>query len=252
MKNHSKNKSGIPALLPVRTVKYGLIPAIFILCSLSSYAWKAKSDTTLYAGVWGGASYAKITGYTQTTTPLIGKAFGLQFCYQPSREITIKTGVGFIPKGFIKETEYFDIYNNSVGLFETAYSFDYVNVPLGFSYNLGRRKFNIYLSGGIDIDILLKQSTFAKNLPEQVNGNEVVRFDSENTDLYKKLNFGLYVGGGIEYRIKPNIIVFADVKYMHGLNNILAVDSDYIFKQRPVVAGIGLRIGIPVKYSVEG
>ncbi len=229
---------------------YLLLITFFVLSSLNSFAWRAKSDTTIYAGAWGGVSYAKIMGYTQPTTPLIGKAFGLQFCYQPNREITLKTGFAFIPKGFIKENEYFDIYNTSVGFYETDYNFNYLNIPLGFSYNLGRNKFNIYLSAGVDIDILLKESTMAKNLPERVNGIEVVNFNSDNTELYKKLNFGVYIGGGIDYRIKPNIIAFADIKYMVGLNNILAGNSIYIFKQRPVVVGIGIKFGIPLKYSV--
>jgi len=174
----------------------------------------------------------------------------LQFCYQPNREISLKTGFGFIQKGFISDLEYFDIYNNSIGFFPTNYAFNYLNVPLGFSYNLGRKKFNIYISAGFDIDLLLKQRTYAVNLPSSFNGNEVVNFNSENTDSYKKINFGVYIGGGLEYRIKPNIIVFADLKYMHGINNILDVSSIYNVKQRPVVAGIGLKIGIPLRYSV--
>lgn len=221
---------------------------IAVFASLSSFAWKAKTDTTVYAGVWGGASYARIMGYTQTTTPLIRKAFGLQFTYQPTREITLKTGLGFIPKGFVAEVEYWDIYNNSIGFFPTNYSFNYLNVPVTLSYNLGQKKFNIYLSLGLDFDILLKQETYA-DLPSESNGIEIVNINAINTEQYKSFNFGIHLGGGIEYRIKPNIIAFADVKYMHGLNNVLNVNSIYSLKQRPVVAGIGIRFGIPITYG---
>jgi hypothetical protein len=226
-----------------------LLLFVFVLTSLSTYAWKAKSDTTLYAGVWGGPSYAKITGYSGST-PLWGRSWGLQLCYQPNREISIKTGFGLIQKGFFSELEYFDVYNNSIGYYSTAYAFNYLNIPLGFSYNLGRNKFNIYLSAGFDIDLLLKQRTYAVNLPTSVSGNDVIGLDRENTDTYKLLNLGVYIGGGLEYRIKPNIIVFADSKYMHGLNNILAVNSIYNIKQRPLVFSIGIKFGIPVTYSV--
>lgn len=227
-----------------------LLLFIFVLTSLSSYAWKVKSDTTLYAGVWGGPSYAKVMGYIGTT-PLWGRAYGLQFCYQPNREISLKTGIGFIQKGFIAELEYFDAHYSSIGYYSTSYTFNYLNIPLGFSYNLGRNKFNVYLSLGFDVDILLKERTYAINLPTSVNGNDVQRIVIQNTDIYKKFNLGVYIGGGIEYRIKPNIIAFADAKYMHGLNNILDVNTRYIVKQRPIVASIGIKFGIPLQYSVS-
>lgn len=226
-----------------------LIFLVLSFVNISSYAWKAKSDTTVYAGVWGGMSYANISGYSYTST-LWGKDWGLQFCYQPNREISLKTGFGFIQKGFISDFEYFDIYYNSIGFFPTIFAFKYLNIPLGFSYNLGRNKFNIYISAGLDIDILLRQKTSAINLPTTYNGNEVENIETDNTDSYKMLNFGVYIGGGLEYRIKPNIIVFADMKYMHGINNILDVSSIYNVKQRPMVAGIGIKIGIPLRYSV--
>ena len=178
-----------------------IILAVF--ASLNSFAWKAKTDTTVYAGVWGGASYARIMGYTQTTTPLISKAFGLQFTYQPTREISIKTGLGFIPKGFVSDVEYWNIYNSSVGFFPTNYSFNYLNVPVSLSYNLGQKKFNIYLSLGLDFDILLKQETYA-DLPSEINGVEIVNINAINTDLYKSFNLGVHLGGGIEYRFKSN------------------------------------------------
>lgn len=235
----------------LKSIKHTFFFVVFMSVCFSANAWKARSDTTIYAGAWGGASYAKIMGYTGTT-PLMGKAFGFQFCFQPNREISLKTGIGFIPKGFTKDYEYFDIYNNSVGFFATNYQFNYLNVPIGFSYNLGRNKFNVYLSLGIDIDILMKQITTAPLLPTLVNGNEVVNINTGNTDIYKLINLGVHVGGGVEYRIKPNIIAFADVKYMHGLNNILSVESIYSLKQRPLVVGIGFRIGIPLTTSVEG
>lgn len=225
---------------------YILLITIGLLFSVNSFAWKLKTDTLVYAGAWGGASYARIMGYTATTTPLIGKAFGAKFWLQPNREFSFNTGVAFIQKGFVTDIEYFNIYASSVGFFATNYSFNYINIPLGLNYNLGRNKFNIYLSAGIDIDLLLKQETYSPLVPAESNGVEVVNINAENTENYKTFNFGVYIGGGVEYRIKPNLIAFADVKYMHGTNNILAVNSIYNLKQRPIVAGLGVRFGIPI------
>ncbi len=226
-----------------------LILIALSVLALNTFAWKIKSDSTIYAGAWGGASYAKIMGYPGTS-PLMGSAYGVKFWLQPNREFSFNTGIGFIQKGYVGPMEYFNIYNSSVGSFDTNFKFNYLNIPLGLNYNLGRKKFNIYLSAGIDIDILLKQQTYHTSLvPEKMNNIEIVRIDSDNTEIYKKFNFGVYIGGGLEYRFKPNFIVFADVKYMHGTNDILNVNSIYILKQRPIVFGLGIRIGIPVTYG---
>jgi hypothetical protein len=224
-----------------------LLIALGLLFSVNSFAWKLRTDTLVYAGAWGGASYARLMGYTQPTFPLTGSAYGVKFWLQPTREYSISTGIALINKGYMAEIEHFNIYNNSIGFFPTNYSFSYLNIPFSLNYNLGRNRFNIYLKAGIDIDILLKQHSYSTSqVPEKVDGIDVNRIDSENTDIYKKINFSVHIGGGIEYRFKPNIIAFGDVKYMHGLNNILAVNSIYNLKQRPIVFGLGIRIGIPI------
>jgi len=225
-----------------------LILIALSLLVLNTFAWKIKSDSTIYAGAWGGASYAKIMGYAGTT-PLMGSAFGVKFWLQPNREFSFSTGIGFIQKGYVAQVKYLNVYSDSIGMFDTNFKFNYLNIPFGVNYNLGRNKFNVYLSAGIDIDILLKQTTFCPNLPISVDGAGIINTNGENTEIYKKLNFGIYIGGGLEYRFKPNFIVFADVKYMHGINDILDVNSIYILKQRPIVFGLGIRIGIPVTYG---
>ena len=217
--------------------------------SIQSFAWTIRSDSTIYVGAWGGASYARIMGYPNAPLPLIGNSFGLIFAYHANQEITLKSGISFIQKGFISSNEYFDVYNTTIGLYPTTYKFKYLNIPIVASYNLGRRKFNVYLSAGFDIDFLLEQNTYAELPLETDAGVAIDPFNIINTVSYKKINFGINVGGGMEYKIKPNIIVFLDVKYMYGLNNILNVNSDYNLKQRPIVANLGIRFGIPIKSS---
>ncbi|MDD4150398.1 MAG: porin family protein [Bacteroidales bacterium] len=225
-----------------------LILVILSALVLNTYAWKVKTDSTFYAGAWGGASYAKIMGYPNTT-PLMGSAFGVKFWLQPNREFSFSTGIGFIQKGYVAQVTYVNTNDVLIGELDTDFKFKYLNIPLGVNYNLGRNKFNIYLSAGIDIDILLKQSLYCPEVSSLLKDGEFVNINWENTEYYKKLNFGVYIGGGVEYRFKPNFIVFADVKYMHGINNIYNVDVDYHPKHRPLVFGLGIRIGIPVTYG---
>ncbi|MDD2635660.1 MAG: porin family protein [Bacteroidales bacterium] len=224
------------------------ILAILSALVLNTYAWKVKTDSTFYAGAWGGASYAKIMGYPNTT-PLLGSAFGVKFWLQPNREFSFSTGLAFIQKGYVSQVEYVNTNNGLIGKLDTDFIFNYLNIPLGVNYNLGRNKFNIYLSAGIDIDILLKQSLDCPEVLYLLEDGESVDITWENTEIYKKFNFGVYIGGGLEYRFKPNFIVFADVKYMHGINDSYNVKVDYRLKHRPLVFGLGIRIGIPVTYG---
>ena len=168
----------------VNNIKYLLVFALSLV-AFNANAWKVKTDTTVYAGVWGGASYAKIMGYPQAMNPLIGMSYGLQFSYQPTREISIKTGIGFIPKGCVSDKEYFDIYDTSIGFFPTNHGFSYINIPFTLSYNLGQKKFNVYLSLGLDLDFLIKQETSSNDVPREYNGIEISNTNSINTDLYR-------------------------------------------------------------------
>ncbi len=223
--------------------------ALFLSISASSFGWKFKTDSLVYAGAWGGTSYARIMGYLEPTKPLLGKAFGIKICIEPQREYNFNTGIAFIEKGFISDIDHYDVYGTGIGKYPVHNLFSYINIPLGINYNLGKKKFNVYISGGFDFDILLKQKAYSNNVPDKYNGIEVLKINTENTDSYKKFNFGLYVGVGVEYRFKPNIIAFADIKYMYGVNNILSINTYFDYKQRPITTGLGIKIGIPINLS---
>lgn len=221
---------------------------LFLSICLNSYAWKVNSDSTLFVGTWGGFSFSKISGYPITISPYNGLCGGISIVFAANPEFAFRSGFSIINKGFCYYNSYFDIYNNPIGNYKTFNKFSYITIPADFSFNLGRKKFNIFLSAGFHIGFLTKQNTYA-NLPETFNGNEVVPINVENTDAFKKINMGLNVGGGIEYKIKPNFIVYAEIKYEHGLIDLYTFDSDYIIKHRNYYVGIGVRFGIPISYS---
>ncbi len=199
------------------------ITLCFTIISTCSFAWVGKSDSTVYVGLWGGISHSNIFGYSSTASALNLYAGGLSFSYQPNREITFRSGIGLLQKGFNDILITDNIDNDSI---ETDFIFNYINVPLSVSLNLGRKAFNVYILGGIDFDFLL---------------------DYKNQLNYSRLNFGFHIGGGIEYRLKPNIIFFADAKRMHGVRNIFNINDKYVGKYRNITASVGVRFGIPIR-----
>ncbi|MDD3860004.1 MAG: porin family protein [Bacteroidales bacterium] len=224
-----------------------LFLVLFPIC-LNSYAWKVNSDSTLYVGLWGGYSFSKISGYPLNISPYNGLCGGVSIVFAANPEFAFRSGFSIINKGFCYYNAYFDIYHNPIGNYKTFNKFTYLTIPADVSFNLGRKKFNVFLSAGFHIGFLTKQNTYA-NLPTTFNGNEVVPINVDNTEAFKKVNIGINAGGGIEYKIKSNLVVYAEIKYEHGLVNLYAIDTQYIIKHRNYYAGVGVRIGIPITYS---
>lgn len=228
---------------------------VFIICFLTQLtlsAWEIKSDTTLFWGIRGGSSYARIIGYDGRNMPLLAYHGGILVFYQPKREYTLKTGINFVQKGFSHDLQYFTVSGLSAGYYKTAFRFDYLNIPLNFIYNFSSKRFNLFLVFGIDIDFLLKQKIFSNDVPNFFNNEIVVYTPAEGTEFYKKLNLSLSLGAGIEYRIKNNFIPFIELYYMHGITDSYNINNFiYFMKHRPILLSIGIRLGIPIKYSVS-
>lgn len=230
-------------------IKIILLVILTLFIAGKSFAWKAKSDTTLYVSPWGGASYANIMGYTNPTFSFTDWCAGVDVEYKFSQEIALKSGISLINKGFKINNEYFDVLGGSIGEYPTTHQFRYLTIPIKGVYNFGKRKFNVWISAGFNLGFLTKQHTYA-NLPSSSSGVDVDPFDFDNSAIYKKINLSFVAGLGVEYKIKPNIIVFGEINYDKGLTEILKVDSDYMLKHKGYYAGIGLKIGIPLTFSV--
>ena len=224
---------------------------LFILFSFNLKAWEVRSDSTLYINPWAGISYSNIMGFAQNASSLIALSYGIELEYRFNPELAFKSGVLLLNKGNKYLNEYFDIENNPIGEFKTYNKFQYLSTPFLLTYNFGRKKFNVFLDAGLSFNFLLEEKTFA-NLPEFFNGVRVNPIDVRNTEAYKTFNFAFNLGFGFEYKIKPNILVFAQARYDHGVNKILKANTSYIFKHRGYYIGIGLKFGIPIKYSVAG
>ncbi|MDR2009065.1 MAG: PorT family protein [Bacteroidales bacterium] len=226
-----------------------LLILLLICLSLKLFSWEVRSDSTIFLGAFGNYGFSKIIGYPGDINYMVKPGGGLVFTYNIHQEISLKSGLSFINNGFSVNQKFYDTMGDSIGNYKTYNEYTYLGIPLEFSYNLGRNRFNVYLSAGIEFNFLLKQHTYAK-LPSENNGVPINPYDINNKDLYKTFDFGFLFGIGGEYKIKPNIVVFTEVKYYNGLRNFLKNNTEYIFKHRGYSVYAGIRFGIPLRYSI--
>jgi opacity protein-like surface antigen len=219
---------------------------LLVCISLKSFSWEVKSDSTIFLGVKGSYRFSKIIGYPGEINYLIRPEAGVVFTYNMHRELSLKSGLMLVNNGFSFESVFYDMID-TIGIYKVYSEFSYMGIPLDFSYNFGRKKFNVFISAGMEFNFLLKQRSHA-NLPAENNGIPVEPYNVDNIDLYKSFDFGFSLGTGCEYKIKPNIVIFAEAKYHCGIRNFLNNNPSYTFKHRSYSTSIGIRFGIPLIY----
>jgi opacity protein-like surface antigen len=224
---------------------------VLLIISVHAFAYERKSDTTLHVSASGGITYNTLRNYYNDYQYRL--AYNIHFFaeWQPTREFALRGGLSLLNKGFRQTASFSNIYNESFDTIQSI-SLTYLNIPLSVNYHFGKR-FNPYIGVGINFGILIHARQFAR-LPETYNGAAVEPFEIDVKDTYNSIEFSLHALAGIEYRLKPNISVFAEVRYDYGLSNIFKgnniVGGNHV-KNNCIVSNIGVKIGIPIKYYVS-
>lgn len=233
-------------------MKQILITTLIVL-SLNAFAYERKTDTTLHIGFNAGICNSKLRNFD----PYLAD-YGNRFSYsanifaeyQPTREFGIRGGLEFTNKGFTSTRQF----SNSIGeSFDTLsyISLNYFKVPISFNYHFGRR-FNPYIGVGASFGLLLSARQYAK-LPEFYNNSPVLPFDQNVKETYRNFELCVHALGGIEYRVKPNISIFAEAKFEYGITKVFSgpeIVTGNRIKNNSLMITLGLKIGIPIKLIV--
>ena len=226
-----------------------LVFLVSLFFTRNVYAWERHSDTTLLLGFRGGINLSRTSIGGISTGSLMTKNYNFILSLHFMQEITFHSGFGFHQKGFVINKAYTDIYNNPIGNHPTYERFSYFNIPITLQYNLGRKKFNVYLCGGLDFNFLISQLSTA-DLPEFYNNNRVEPFEESLKDNFVSLGIGYHAGIGMEYKIFPALQVFADARFYNDFINNYKYISLPELKHRYYSISLGMRIGIPIKFNV--
>lgn len=231
-------------------MKRRAIFTLFFICFfLFSFAWERHSDTTFLVSLKGGITNTSPIGLEIETETFWGFNSGLMFTLHLQQEISLHTGLGYLQKGFNTEMPYQNWLGDDIGMHPTEDRFNYWNIPITAQYNLGRRKFNIYITGGLDINILHKKIRSA-DLPEVVDDVKIDPYEENLTERYKRTSLGYHFGVGAEYKFYPALSIFLDYKSHNDIGNIYSDNVKGNLKLKYYTINFGVKIGIPIKYDV--
>lgn len=238
---------------------YKILILIFLLSgiALQSHAWERKSDSTLYVCAGGGLLKTQLFNhiYGNDFHSGTGLGIGIQAYLKPWQEFGFGTGVLYQSRQFSLDNriEYFNDNLESLGFASAAYQLDYISIPLKARYNFGKR-FNIYIETGLQANILVSAQKHAKlDTISNFNGNpDDYIFDIKND--HHSITLSFLAGGGIEYFITPQFGLFAEYNRQRDLTQLFNYNNiagNVHPKAKADFIQFGIRIGIPIKYSVE-
>lgn len=183
-------------------MRFTKLIAVFVL-TVMSFVTNTYSQST-GMGIEGGINLANIS-----TTPVFntnsktGFTVGGFADIGVSNVVSIKPGARFILKGYT--------FQNQFGSSVTE-SYSYIEVPLMIKAKIPLNKVRPYFEAGPTVSIQLSASG-----ETNING-QVQTFD--NSTLYNTIDFGLYFGSGVEFRVAPDIDLFTGFGYSLGLTSI--------------------------------
>lgn len=183
-------------------MRFTKLIAVFVL-TVMSFVTNTYSQST-GMGIEGGVNLANIS-----TTPVFntnsktGFTVGGFADIGVSNVVSIKPGARFILKGYT--------FQNQFGSSVTE-SYSYIEVPLMIKAKIPLNKVRPYFEAGPAVSIQLSASG-----ETNING-QVQTFD--NSTLYNTIDFGLYFGSGVEFRVALDIDLFTGFGYSLGLTSI--------------------------------
>lgn len=193
------------------------IPA---LLSLLLFSYLINAQGKLEIGIETGPNISKIYGNSfikNYHNSRIGFYSGIGLQYNFSKNIALRTGLGFERKGTAHKSDITDNMANKIGQIKYHSNLDYVTLPILFRYSFGM-KTKLFVNLGPNFGILIHQKEVSDARPE------FSKSVYSNYDSFKKLNIGLSTGVGASHPISDRLKLNIEVRNNLGLSPI----NDYL------------------------
>ena len=186
----------------IKKMRVTKIIAAFALTILSFVTNVYSQSTGM--GIEGGINLANIS-----TTPVFntnsktGFTIGGFADIGVSKVVSIKPGARFIMKGFTFQNQFGTNYTES---------YSYIEVPLMIKAKIPLNQVKPYLEVGPTLSVQLS-----------ANGETTINGQVQTQDFsafYNAIDFGLYFGSGVEFRVAPDMDLFTGFGYSIGFTNI--------------------------------
>lgn len=205
-----------------------------ILCSSLTFGQTNKFEV----GLEMGPSLISLRGndfLDKNNDISFGFSSGFTFQYNFPKLISIRTNISFERKGLTTQGTATDEYGNQIGEITFHSKFDYLTIPLLVRLTFGK-KINFFINAGPYIGYLIQQ----KNVIEAFG--EYPKTETDNTDNFKRTDFGITTGLGARFPIKSKLFLSLEIRNNLGLTNISSVPvvNDGTIKTNSTIILIGI------------
>lgn len=162
--------------------------------------------------------------------PFIGLAAGPRITITATRFLTIETGVDYANYLYrLKKQTLNDFYGTPDSIYKSfrgLESYHYINIPVGFNFNFGKRKVQGLVSVGANINVLVKHLSIYKI--EKSDGS-TERVTNSNYPFIR-VNVSPFLGIGMQYNINPLLqLRVMPVAYMQAMKNIHTPITEHLY-----------------------
>lgn len=188
---------------------------VLILCSSLTFAQTNKFEI----GLEMGPSLISLRGndiIDKNNDLSFGFSSGLTFQYNFPKLISIRTNISFERKGLTTQGTATDQYGNQIGEITFHSNLDYLTIPILGRLTFGK-KINIFVNAGPYIGYLIKQTDVTEAFGEHP------KTETDNTDNFKRIDFGITTGLGARFPIKKKLFLSVEIRNNLGITNISSV-----------------------------
>jgi hypothetical protein len=179
------------------------------LLSLGAYGQVAH-----YIGIQGGLNQSNVsTDPSENTLNLKGITSGLNYRILFPKGYAVGIDILYIQNGYENEIDYTDQYGNIILVLGIKDRYNYLSLPIKFSYEIGGR-IKVFSNVGIQTSILLS----AKSMISNVNGQVYIE-EFNITDNVAPIDFGGIIELGTGINLGDSFSLMAIAGYSHSLTS---------------------------------
>ena len=239
-----------------KSYKYWGILLLYLLISIQSFAWERRTDSVFYASASAGMFHTNLINenYFQRLHPAWSNGYELSAYFKPYQEFGFTAGILYQSRQF-QIDDVIPWYNETQemqGYAPAYYTLNDISIPLKARYNFGK-KINLYVHAGAQVNFRLSAERHAIfDTIVAFTGNPKDYIQDVSVD-HPKISFTVLAGGGFEYYLKTNFAVYAEYNWQRDLSGLFVYDNIAGGVDPKMVTNslqIGVRYGIPIRYSV--
>ncbi len=187
-----------------------LILIVVLFCSSLLFGQTNKINV----GLEIGPSLRSLRGndFLKNNEISFGFSGGLTFQYNFTKLLSLRTNISFERKGLTKKIQATDEFGKPIGETTIQSNFDYLTIPLLARFTFGK-KIHFFVNAGPFMGYLLKQKEVVEAFEDY----------TDNTDDFKRLDFGITTGLGMSFPIQDKLLLTIEIR-----NNLGMVNTSHI------------------------